>query len=76
VQGTNSYGKAMCASLVLHLGLPVIITPDRETTSRAPGELSAESRIRDARLRTLWSSVLMDRCVKLMMLLVRPGSAS
>ncbi|OOO08593.1 Zn(2)-C6 fungal-type DNA-binding domain [Aspergillus oryzae] len=58
---SDFYGKAMCASLVLHLGLPVIITPDRGPASRAPGELSAESRTRDSRLRTLWSSVLMDR---------------
>ncbi|KAJ5338203.1 hypothetical protein N7452_004931 [Penicillium brevicompactum] len=53
--------NSMCASLVIHLGLPVIMTPEEEPVSQTSGELSTESKIRATRLRTLWSSVLMDR---------------
>ncbi|KAL2848586.1 hypothetical protein BJY01DRAFT_233883 [Aspergillus pseudoustus] len=53
--------NSMCASLVLHLGLSVSITPEIEAAGSGSGTLSGESNTQKTRLRTLWSSVFMDR---------------
>lgn len=66
----------MCASLVTHLGLPVILAPEEEPVRQSSGDLHAQSKLRDTQLRTLWSSVLIDRCVELMTLSVQETSAS
>ncbi|KAL4770209.1 C6 transcription factor [Aspergillus nidulans var. acristatus] len=56
--------NSMCASLVLHLGLPVSISSDIGAVMPEPASLPPESRTRHTRLRTLSSSVFMDRYVK------------
>ncbi|KAL4740238.1 hypothetical protein BDV11DRAFT_204433 [Aspergillus similis] len=53
--------NSMCASLVLHLGLPVSISSDIGAAIPEPASLPPESNARHTRLRTLWSSVFMDR---------------
>ncbi|RAK92863.1 C6 transcription factor [Aspergillus costaricaensis CBS 115574] len=49
--------NSMCASLVLHLGLPASITPDIGAGSPELGHFPQDTR----RLRALWSSVFLDR---------------
>ncbi|GLA04720.1 hypothetical protein AnigIFM60653_004779 [Aspergillus niger] len=49
--------NSMCASLVLHLGLPVGIPPDIGAGSPEPGHSPRDTQ----RLRVLWSSVFLDR---------------
>ncbi|PWY90288.1 hypothetical protein BO94DRAFT_584301 [Aspergillus sclerotioniger CBS 115572] len=53
--------NSMCASLALHLGLPVSASEDIGLSSPEHDTLFRESRVRDVRLRSLWSSVFMDR---------------
>ncbi|OOF91713.1 hypothetical protein ASPCADRAFT_29463, partial [Aspergillus carbonarius ITEM 5010] len=53
--------EAMCASLALHLGLQVSTPEDLGLSSPEHKYLFRKSRVRDVRLRTLWSSVFMDR---------------
>ncbi|KAL4961175.1 uncharacterized protein BDV14DRAFT_211251 [Aspergillus stella-maris] len=55
--------NSMCASLVLHLGLPISISPEIGAASpaSAPENSPQERNVQDTRLRTLWSSVFLDR---------------
>ncbi|KAL4795288.1 hypothetical protein BDV19DRAFT_398947 [Aspergillus venezuelensis] len=55
--------NSMGASLVLHLGLPISISPEVGASSPAneSENFPQERNVQDTRLRTLWSSVFLDR---------------
>ncbi|PYH46223.1 uncharacterized protein BP01DRAFT_338683 [Aspergillus saccharolyticus JOP 1030-1] len=53
--------NSMCASMALHLGLPVHIAEDGKESNRGDVNAGRKSEMHHLRLRALWSSVFMDR---------------